>query len=525
MNGASQLHAPLYQPQLLVQGLSRDLDRTLLHPVGGEPISARAFRDMVSRYGQALVASGARRGSRIGVLSANRPEVLVITAACLVNGHILVPMHPAGSLDDHLHVLEDAAIELLAFDPDRFAEHAAALSGSATPCSFLSLGPCASGSDLSVLADSMAAAPLVAPQIDPDEPYRFSYTGGTTGKPKAIVGTHRTGRAVVEIQMASWEWPSQVRQLVCAPLSHAGAAMFLPTLLRGGSMIILPDFDPVKVMEAIEYHRITCVMLVPTMIYALMDHPRFGEYDLSSLETVFYGASSILPSRLKEAIGKFGPVFFQFYGQAEAPMTISVMRRDEHDIEDPLRLASCGRPVPWLTVALLDENLAEVPEGEPGEICVRGPLVMERYHDRPAQTAEALAGGWLHSGDIAVRDAKGFLRIVDRKKDMIITGGFNVYPREVEDALASHPAVATCAVVGIPDDRWGEAVTAVVVPRAGEKPVAAELIALVRERKGPIQAPKTIHFATALPLTSLGKIDKKRLRAELAAAAWELNDA
>jgi fatty-acyl-CoA synthase len=252
------------------------------------------------------------------------------------------------------------------------------------------------------------------------------------------------------------------------------------------------------------------------MIYALLDHPRFDEFDLSSLETIFYGASAMSPTRLREAIARFGPVFFQFYGQSEAPMSLTILRRAEHQPDDPMRLTSCGRPVPWVEVALLDDQNRPVAMGEPGEICARGPLVMGGYHNKPEQTAEALAGGWLHTGDVAVADDEGFLRIVDRKKDMIVTGGFNVYPREIEDVLGGHPFVSNCAVVGVPDARWGEAVKAVVVLRPGAAPCADELIALVRARKGSVQAPKTIDFVDAIPVTALGKADKKTLRARYA---------
>jgi fatty-acyl-CoA synthase len=290
--------------------------------------------------------------------------------------------------------------------------------------------------------------------------------------------------------------------------------MLLTTLLKQGTILIQPTFDPVKVMEAIEEHRITCMMLVPAMIYALLDHPRFGEFDLSSLETVFYGASAIAPARLKEAIEKIGPVFFQFYGQAEAPMTISVMRKAEHDVSDLKRLASCGRPVPWLRVALLDGDLRPVPDGEPGEICVQGPLVMTGYRDNPELTAEAFRGGWLHTGDVAVRDPDGFLRIVDRTKDMIVSGGFNIYPRELEDILGEHPAVAQVAVIGVPHPKWGEAVKALVVTRPGATANPDELVAMVAERKGSYQAPKLIEFIPSIPQTPIGKPDKKALRAK-----------
>jgi fatty-acyl-CoA synthase len=194
-------------------------------------------------------------------------------------------------------------------------------------------------------------------------------------------------------------------------------------------------------------------------------------------------------------------------------MTVTVLRREEHDPHDLGRLASCGRPVPWLEVALLDDDLGPVPLGVPGEICVRGPMVMKEYLNRQSETAEALRGGWLHTGDVARADEAGFLTIVDRKKDMIVSGGFNVYPSEVEAVLTSHPAVAQAAVIGVPDPKWGEAVTAIVVKRPGAVVEAPELRALVKDRKGSVYTPKQVEFVDALPVTGLGKIDKKALRA------------
>ncbi len=220
------------------------------------------------------------------------------------------------------------------------------------------------------------------------------------------------------------------------------------------------------------------------------------------------------PTRLAEAVRRMGPIFFQFYGQAECPMTITVLRKEDHDPDDLGRLASCGRPVPWVHVALLDDDGNEVPRGEPGEICVRGPLVMKGYLHKPEQTAEAFAGGWLHTGDVARADDEGFLYIVDRKKDMIVTGGFNVYPREVEDVISSHPAVSAVAVIGVPDEKWGEAVKAVVVPRPGERgrPGGADL-RWSRSARGPCRPRRASTSSTRSRLSPLGKPDKKALRA------------
>ena len=354
--------------------------------------------------------------------------------------------------------------------------------------------------------------PLVAPACDPEALFRIAYSGGTTGKPKGIMTSYRIAAVSAMIQLMSWEWPEEIRHLVCAPLSHAGASVLTSILVRGGSMVVLPGFDPVGVMQAIEQHRITSVLMVPTMVIAMIDHPRFGEFDLSSLEVIFYGASAFPAARLKDAIGKLGQIFFQFYGQSKAPMSVTVMRRDEHDVNDMQRLASCGRPTPMVRVALLDDDYNEVPEGTPGEICVRGPLLMSGYLNKPEETAAVFAGDWLHTGDGGVRSADGFLRIVDRKKDMIVTGGFNVFAREVEDVLVEHPHVRQAAVIGVPDPKWGEAVKAAVVLEPGATVSADELIALVRDRKGAVQAPKTVEFIDAIPLSAVDKSDKKALR-------------
>ena len=512
-----QLHAGVSIPDLAVLALERNLDRPTVY-LGDDVLTGRAVRDQVSRYAQAYADLGLGDGRGISVLAPNRPEVLFFILANAVTGARATPLHPLGSLDDHVYVLDDAEIETLVFDPV-FAERAAAIGEQLPNLRLLSFGPCDVGEDLITIAERYEPGPIRAPEIDPDEVANVAYTGGTTGKPKGVMGTYRSGATMTMIQMAEWEWPDEVRFLICTPLSHAGAAFFIPTLLRGGSLVVAPYFEPESFLATIEKYRITATMLVPTMLYVLLDHPRFDEFDLSSLETVYYGAAAISPSRLQEAIRRMGPKFFQFYGQAECPMTITVLRKGEHDVDDLARLASCGRPVPWLHVALLDDDGNRVPRGEPGEVCVRGPLVMKGYKNKPDETEEALRFGWLHTGDIAREDEDGYLTIVDRKKDMIVSGGFNVFPREVEDVLATHPAVAQCAVIGVPDDKWGEAVKAVVVLRPDATVEPEELIALVKEAKGAHYAPKSVELADAIPLSPLGKPDKKALRSQYWAGA------
>ena len=505
------VHEGVFMPHLLVTALERNLDRPAVY-LGDQVLTGRQVRDEISRYAQALASLGIGKGSSISVLSKNRPEVLFNSGAQMVSGCRATPLHPLGSLDDHAYVIDDAEIETLVFDP-AFAERAAALHERKPTLRLLSFGPAPLGQDLLSLAGTFEAGPLQVADLRADDLSGLNYTGGTTGQPKGVMGTYRSAATMTAIQMTEWQWSDEVRYLVCTPLSHAGAAFFIPTLLRGGCIVVLPGFEPAAVLEAIEKYRITAMMLVPTMLYVLLDHPDLDRRDTSSLQTIYYGAAAMSPTRLREAIERFGPIFFQYYGQAECPMTVTVLRKEEHDLTRPDRLASCGRPVPWLHVALLDDDGRPVARGTPGEICVRGPMVMQGYWHKPQQTEEAFRSGWLHTGDIATEDDEGFYTIVDRKKDMIVSGAFNVFPREVEDVLATHPAVAQAAVIGVPDDKWGEAVKAVVVCRPGHDVEPAELITLVRERKGPHYAPKTVDFAESIPLSPLGKPDKKALRA------------
>lgn len=515
-DSCADLHRPLYTADVLANALNNGRDRPLLHLLDGTTLTVAEVRDQTSQFVQALASVGVGAGTRVSLIAPNRPECLYVTHALQMLAALYVPMHPLSALPDHLHVVRDAEVGVLIFDAERFCDRAAEIAAAVPGIRLLAIGKCPIAEDVWTLARGFAPQPLVPPRAQGSDIVRLGYSGGTTGKPKAIPSVQRTGALTGLYMQADWEWPSPPHILSCAPLTHAGGAMFMPALLRGGTFLILPRFDPVQVMETIQARRINCMMLVPTMIYALLDHPRFGEFDLSSLETVFYGASAISPVRLREAIQRIGPVFAQFYGQAEAPMVLTYFRKADHDVDDLRRLASCGMPAPWVRLELHDAEGRPVPDGEPGEIVVQGPLVMDGYRDAEL-TAEAFRGGWLHTGDVAVRDPDGFLRIVDRTKDMIVSGGFNIYPREIENVIAEHPAVAEVAVIGLPDAKWGEAVTAVVVLKPGAQPDSAGIAALVAERKGSYQAPKRVDFVEAIPQTAVGKPDKKALRARYAA--------
>ena len=517
------LHHPPLMPHLLVDGLNRYNDEPCLL-LGDNVASYREVREHTSQMVQALQSKGLGIGSRIAVISANRPEVLSNIAAMQLAGCIGTPLHPLGSLDDHAYVLEAAEIDTLIYDASVFDAHAAALKEKVPGLkNMLGFGPTNVGEDYLALASSFEPLPLVAPDVTPDDVSSINFTGGTTGKPKGVMSTYSVTASMTQIQMAEWEFPEELRMLIATPLSHAAAAFFIPVLQKGGAFYVMQGFSPDEFFDMVEQHKITTTMLVPVMLYFLLDSPRSATADMSSMETIFYGASPMSPARLREGIEKWGYIFYQFFGQSEAPMVLANMKKGEHDLSKPERLASCGRPTAWVHMALLDNDGNRVAKGEPGEICVRGPLVMKGYKDMPEQTAEAFAGGWLHTGDVGRLDDEGFLYIVDRTKDMIVTGGFNVFPREVEDVLGTHEAVGQVAVIGVPDEQWGEAVKAVVVLKPGfeaGEDLAHAMQSLVKEAKGSVQSPKSIDFVDGIPLTPVGKPDKKSLRAQY----WEGSD-
>ena len=521
------LRHPIHSGHLTVGALKRNKDKPVLF-LGDTTLTGGELAERISQYIQAFEALGAGTGSAVGLLSLNRPEVLMIVSASQTQGYRRTALHPLGSLDDHAYVLTDAEVTSLIIDPNpMFTERALGLLERVDSLKqILTIGPVPDAlADVAVDLNAEAAKyqprPLVAAELPPDQVIGLTYTGGTTGKPKGVMMTVQTTSTMTSIQLSEWEWPENPRFLMITPLSHAGAAFFMPTVVKGGEMIVLSKFDPGEVLRVIEEQKITATMVVPSMLYALLDHPDSRTRDLSSLETVYYGASAINPVRLKEAIDRFGPIFAQYYGQSEAPMAITYLARGEHDEK---RLTSCGRPTLFARTALLGEDGTPVPPGEVGEICVSGPLLSGGYWKLPDATAETFRDGWMHTGDLAREDEDGFWFIVDRVKDMIVTGGFNVYPREVEDVVAEHRAVAQVCVVGTPDEKWGEAVTAVVVlredaPRDQESITAmtAEIQAAVKDRKGSVQSPKQVVIVESLPLTGLGKPDKKAVRAKF----WE----
>ena len=347
-------------------------------------------------------------------------------------------------------------------------------------------------------------------------------TGGTTGLPKGVMLTARNLETMTALTLMGYPFSGRPAYLALAPLTHAAGVLCFPVLALGGRIVVMHAPDLGRFLALVEGERITHTFLPPTLIYMLLGHEAIRTTDLSSLQCFWYGAAPMSTARLEEALEVIGPVMAQLFGQSEAPMMVSMLPPADHFAADgsvaTARLASAGRPAPLVRVGIMDpETGVLLPNGERGEIVVRSSLVMAGYYKDPAATEAASRFGWHHTGDIGYLDDDGYLFIVDRLKDMIITGGFNVYSAEVEQALMQHPAVRDCAVIGLPDEKWGEQVTAVVEPKPGEQVEPDELIAFVKARIGSVKAPKRVELWTELPRSRVGKILKTEVRTELSA--------
>ena len=506
----SRFHSPTLST-LLLRALARHPDRTAFVWDGGQ-LSYRATAELIGRMQAVFAAAGLGHGTRVALLAGNQAAAWCAGMAAQASGMVTTWLHQLGSLDDHLFQLQDFGAQVLVLDASGFASRAGDLaSRHAGLVQVYTLAPADIGRDL------VAAAQHIGHHSARDfsHPHHLStinYTGGTTGRSKGAARTQAGYAAMISSIVADFELPERPHYLAAAPMTHVAGSLVQPTLMRGGTVRLMAGFQPGQLLQLIAAERINCTLLVPTMVYSLLDHPALDSTDLGSLQSLIYGASPMSPTRLLEGLQRIGPVFAQLYGQTEG-YPISFLTRADHDPAQPELFTSCGMATSASTVQLLGDDDQPVRTGEVGELCLRGPQVMQGYLNQPELTAETLRGGWLHTGDLARADERGYLYIVDRKKDMVVSGGFNVYPRDVEDVISSHPAVAMVAVIGVPDGKWGEAVTAMVQLKPGMQVSAEELITLVRDRKGKVQAPKTVAFITEMPRTAVGKIDKKALRA------------
>lgn len=493
-------------------------DRTAI-TCGETAVSYGELGARANTLASALQDLGVVPGERIAFLMANCAEYFYCEYALARTGTVRVPLAVLLGSPDHVYMMNEAECGTLIYHASMRERVEQMMPSLATVRRFICAGPADDLPAGHLHLDDLLAPPRPAPvqvPVEPEDIAGIYFTGGTTGKPKGVMLSHRAWINTYLMEMLEFGFGWNETFLYATPLTHAGGCLILPVLLRGGRCVILDQFRPEPFMQVIEREKVTMTFLVPTMIYLLLDHPRRDAYDLGSLRNIIYGAAAIAPNRLKQALETFGPVLTQLFGQTEAPMTLTVLPREEHLATDPEREArihsSAGRPTLHTELRLLDDDGGEVAPGAAGEIVVRCSNMMSGYLNNPEATAETIRDGWLHTGDIAIQDEEGFIHIVDRRKDMVISGGFNIYPREIEDVLHQHPAVRGAAVVGLPDEKWGEAVCAVVVLSDAATADERELKAYVKSRKGSLVAPKSVVFWDEIPLTNLGKVDKKRIR-------------
>lgn len=503
--------------ELIERGARQHADRIAVI-AEGQSLTFAQVNTRANRLAHAMRAAGLAQHSRVALLVNNGVHSVPLDFACMKAGLNRVPLNARLSAAEHSRMLAEAQCGLLVFGPD-LADRAAELKALNPALACLGLGvSLADDDDLLAMAQAM---PETAPQIDvrPEDVIITLYTSGTTGVLKAAQHTQGSYAAICRnILMNLFPARPDDAMLHSASLIHASGTFVLPLWLRGARNVVLPGFAPATFLEAIAQHRITAINLVPTMLQMLLEHPDIDRFDLTSLERIIYGASPMPRAVIQRAIGRFGQDrFWQYFGQTEVPLCIAVLRPEDHHGE---QLGACGRPAADVEIRLVDAEGHDVAPGQTGEILVRAPSAAAGYFNAPDLTAQTFdAEGWVHTRDVGLFDAGGLLHLRDRTSDMIISGGYNIYPREVEDALTAHPAVLEAAVVGLPDDKWVEAVTAVVVLRPGATADEAELIADVAGRIASFKKPHRVIVADAIPKTAVGKIDRKTLKAGLLAQA------
>lgn len=495
---------------LIHRGAGYNPDRTAI-VFGAQNLTFHETQVLSNQLAHALLARNARRGSRVALLLNNSLYSVPVDFACVKAGVNRVPLNARLSLDEHTRMLEETGADLLLYGAD-LAERAREL-GEARPalrCHGIG-GNSAGGDDLIEIAPTLSeTAPDVTVQAD--DVILTLFTSGTTGTLKAAQHTQASYAGICKnVLLNLIDVQRDDAMLHAASLIHASGVFVLPFWLRGARTVIMPAFDPDAFLDLIEKERITAVNMVPTMLQMLLGHPKFDTIDVGHLRQVIYGASPMPRPVIEQAMQRWGQgKFWQYYGQTECPLTIAVLRPEDHQGE---LLGACGRPAIDVEIRLVDEAGRDVPEGEPGEIAVRAPSMMAGYHNAPALNKEMfMDGGWLRTRDLAQFDERGFLHLKDRTSDMIITGGYNVYPRELEDVLMAHPAVAECAVIGLPDPQWVEAVTAVVALKPGHTVDDNTLTAFITERVASYKKPRRVIFTDAIPKTAVGKLNRKVLR-------------
>ncbi|MFF1510952.1 class I adenylate-forming enzyme family protein [Streptomyces sp. NPDC058326] len=472
------------------------------------------------RLASALSARGLRPGDAVASLAWNRGELVEIEFALYKAGLTRAPINARLGRGEIEHILRYAPVRALVFDAAHREDALAAIAAAGTDCLPVPLDAPEEPGPGEVAYDALLAEGDETPflvEVDESEPCVLNFTSGSTGALKAAVQTVGNRLANMrKLLMADESRPRPgTRYLACGPITHATGMGLLAGVFGGSTTYVLPTWSPQSFLETVEKERITTTFLVPAMVNMVLAHPEAERYDLSSLTSVRIGGAPISPQRLRDAVAFFGPVVAQGYGLGETTSVVAGLSGEEiaHAVKDDAELLqSCGRATYDTEIRVVDETGRELGPREVGEVIVRGPDCVREYWKEPDLSAETFRDGWVHTGDLAWMREDGYIFLVDRKKDMIISGGFNIYCTEVEAALYEHPAVQEACVVGVPDEQWGEAVKAVVVPHAGAAITADELIAFCADRLDRLKKPRSVDFVTTLPHNRNGKLDRKAVR-------------
>jgi acyl-CoA synthetase (AMP-forming)/AMP-acid ligase II len=485
----------------------------------GQHMTFREVDTRINRLAQGLLALGLRRGDRVAALLYNSPRAVEVRFALMKAGLCMVALNVRQTAAEHAYILNHSESCLLILD----AEYCPTWEQMRTTCPGIRHVIVAAPAQAPYLAyeDVIAAASSAAPEVlvSLDDLERIAYSSGTTGRPKGIMKTIGNDLAQLRNDFLNEDQMTTADDVMLnvAPLTHAARGPLRKHYVKGARNIILRDFSEKAVFATIAQERVTAAMFVPTMLIRLVLHPQVYAYDLSSLQKISFGTAPMPPDKLQEAIAVFGNIFRPNYGLSEATQPVLCMSPQDLVLADEAkhqrRLASAGRPALGVEVRLVNDHGADVAANEEGELCIRGEIVMPGYWQDPEATSEVLdAEGWLHTGDVARQDEDGFVYIVGRKKDMIISGGFNIYPVEVERVIEGHPGVQEVAVIGVPDAIWGEAVKAVVVPRPGVTIAPEDIITLCTRHMASYKKPRSVDIVHELPKNFQGKILKRALR-------------
>lgn len=485
---------------------------------GARRYSYREVNDRVRRLANGLRANGIGRGDRVGLLEWSSPQYLELYIAVPKIGAVLVPLNYRLVGRELEYIINDAEAKMLIAGEEFVGLVRTIRPNLKTVASFFCIGEATSGMDR--YEAMITGFPLEVPEMDVEDGDVAvqMYTSGTTGRPKGAMLSHKNLMSNYMGRLVDLKLDKDDVFLNSLPYFHVAAEFAILPLYVGATLVIQSKFDPGPFLDAIETEKVTVTGAVPSMVQILMEymdeHPR--DYDLSSVRIFFYGASPMPVVLLKKAINRFKCNFLHSYGLTEASPGVTFLKPEDHILEGPeekvRRLASCGREVFNVEARVVNERGIDIEPVEVGEIIVRGDNVMKGYWKLPEETAETIKDGWLHTGDMATVDAEGYIFIVDRKKDMIISGGENIYPREVEEVLYAHPSILEAAVIGVPDERWGEAVKAFVVLEEGQKVSEEEIIDFCKENLASYKKPKSVEFVDTLPRNPLGKVLKKDLR-------------